>query len=98
MLGPVALRFGFKLLGGVNSMPIPQYRSRNLQSCEVVFQREGHDVETLYWAGPMEEARELAREIAFKGGADTFRIIEFTGSDTEVMLWPALTSPEMPSV
>ena len=54
-----------------------QYRDKNLRSCEVVFQREGYDVETLYWAGPMEEVRELAEEIAFKGGADTYRIVEF---------------------
>ncbi len=57
------------------------YRDRNPLSCEVVFQRGGHDVETLYWAGPMEEVRELAQEIAFKGRADTFRIVEFAGND-----------------
>jgi len=53
-----------------------QYRDKNLRSCEVVFQREGYDVETLYWAGSMEEVRELAEEIAFMGGADTYRIAE----------------------
>ena len=56
-----------------------QYRDTNLRSCEVVFQRGGYDVETLYWAGPMEEVRELAQEIAFRGGADTYRIVEFSG-------------------
>jgi hypothetical protein len=57
-----------------------QYRDENLWSCEVVFQREGYDVETLYWAGPMEEVRVLAEEIAFRGGADTYRIVEFSDS------------------
>jgi hypothetical protein len=57
-----------------------QYRDENLRICEVVFQREGHDVETLYWAGPMEEVRVLAEEIAFRGGADTYRIVEFSDS------------------
>jgi hypothetical protein len=57
-----------------------QYRDKNLRSCEVVFQREGYDVETLYWAGSMEEVQELAEEVAFRGGADTYRIVEFSGS------------------
>ena len=61
-------------------MPTGEHLNRSLQSCELIFQREGHDVETLYWAGSMAEAQELAREIAFRGGADGFRIIEFTGS------------------
>jgi hypothetical protein len=52
------------------------YLNRNPRSYEVIFQREGHEVETLYWTGPMEEVRELAGEIAFRGGADAFRIIE----------------------
>ena len=56
-----------------------QYRDKKLRSCEIVFQREGYDVETLYWAGSMEEVRELAQEIAFRGGADTYRIVEFSG-------------------
>ena len=56
-----------------------QYRDKNLRSCEIVFQREGYDVETLYWAGPMEEVRVLAEEIAFRGGADTYRIVDFSG-------------------
>jgi hypothetical protein len=53
---------------------------KKLRSCEVVFQREGYDVETLYWSGSMEEVRELAEEIAFRGGADTYRIVEFSDS------------------
>jgi hypothetical protein len=57
-----------------------RYRDKKLRSCEIVFQREGYDVETLYWAGSIEEVRELAEEIAFRGGADTYRIVEFSGS------------------
>jgi hypothetical protein len=69
---------GSIFLTGVNLMLVRQSRKRNLLSCEVVFQREGYDVETLYWAGSKEEVRELAQEIAFKGGADTYRIVEFS--------------------
>ena len=69
-----------------------QYRDKNLRSCEVVFQREGYDVETLYWAGSMEEARELAEEIAFTGGADTYRIVEFSGSRPGNDHWSASAS------
>ncbi len=56
-----------------------QYRDKNLQGYEVVFQREGYDVESLYWAGSMEEVREVAQEMAFRGGADAYRIVEFSG-------------------
>jgi hypothetical protein len=56
------------------------------RSCEVIFQREGYDIETLYWAGSMAEAQELAQEIAFRGGADAFRIIEFVGDRPGVVL------------
>ena len=58
-----------------------QYRDKNLRSCEVVFQRDGYDVERLYWSGSMQEVRELAEEIALRGGADTYRIVEFSDSD-----------------
>jgi len=61
-----------------------RYREKKPPSCEVVFQREGYDVETLYWAGSMEEVQELAEEIAFRGGADTYRIVEFSGSGMTV--------------
>jgi hypothetical protein len=57
-----------------------QHRDKNMRSCEVVFQREGYDVGTLYWAGSMEEVRELAEGIASRGGADTYRIAEFSDS------------------
>jgi hypothetical protein len=58
-----------------------EHLNRSLQSCEVIFQREGHDVETLYWAGSTAEVQELAQQIAFRGGADAFRIIEFACGD-----------------
>ena len=57
------------------------YRDKNQHSCEVVFQRQGYDVQTLYWVGSMEEVRELAEEIASRRGADTYRIVEFSGRD-----------------
>ena len=57
-----------------------RYHKRTPQSCTVVFQRKGYDVETLYWAGSIDEARELAEEIAFKAGVDTYRIVEFSGN------------------
>jgi len=58
-------------------------RPNKRMSYEVVFQRDGRDVETLFWAGPLEETRELARGIAFKGGGDAVRIIALTDSDVE---------------
>ena len=54
-----------------------QHLDRSTQGWEVIFQREGFDVETIYWAGPMAEAQELGREIVFRGCADAFRIVEF---------------------
>jgi hypothetical protein len=86
------LRFGFKPLTDVNSMLTHQCRDKNLRSCEVVFQREGYEVETLYWSGSMEEVRELAEEIAFRGGADTYRIVEFSDSGPGKDGWSASAS------
>ena len=57
-----------------------QHRDKNIRNCEVVFQREGYDVETLYWAGSIEEVRELAEEIAVRGGAEAYWIVEFFSS------------------
>ena len=73
-------------------MLIHQYRSKNLRSYEVAFQRDGYDVETLYWSGSMEEVRELAEEIAFRGGADTYRIVEFSDSGPGSDHWSASAS------
>jgi hypothetical protein len=46
-------------------------------SYQVVFQREGHRIETIYWTGSLEETRELAQGIARRLAADVFQIIEF---------------------
>ena len=46
-------------------------------SYQVVFQRECHHIETVYWTGSLEETRELARRIAIQLAANDFRIIEF---------------------
>jgi hypothetical protein len=62
---------------------------------QVVFQRQGHDIETLYWAGSLEETQELARQIASRGGADAFRIVEFPGNGAEGTLERA-PLPERP--
>jgi hypothetical protein len=59
---------------------LTQCRDKNLRNYEIVLQRGGYDVETLFWAGSVEEVRELAEEIAFRGGADTYRIVEFSGA------------------
>jgi hypothetical protein len=59
----------------------PQYRGKNMRSCQVVFQRQGHDVvESIFWAGSVEEVRELAEWIVLRGGADTYRIVDLSGS------------------
>lgn len=63
-----------------------RYRDRSSMSYEIVFQRQGHDVETIYWAGPLAETRELARGIAFKGGSDAFRINALTDCHDEGIL------------
>jgi hypothetical protein len=57
-----------------------QYCGKNMRDCEVVFQRQGFDVESIFWAGPMKEVRELAERIALRGGAETYRIVDLSGS------------------
>jgi hypothetical protein len=42
------------------------------------FQREDHEIVTLYWMGSLDETRDLAKQIALNCGADIFRIMEFT--------------------
>ena len=61
-------------------MPNHEHRDKNLLSCAVVLQFSGCDVETLFWVGSVEEIRILAEEIAFRAGADTYRIVELTGN------------------
>jgi hypothetical protein len=50
---------------------------RDTLSYQIVFQREGHRIETIYWTGSLEETRELAKRIACRLAADDMQIIEF---------------------
>jgi hypothetical protein len=50
--------------------------------CKVVFQRAGGEIETLYWAGSLEETISLARNVAFECGFEEFSIFE--SGDAEV--------------
>jgi hypothetical protein len=54
---------------------------RKPMNYQVVFQRDGHDIETLYWAGSRGEIRKLSAEFALKCGADVFQIVRLAGSD-----------------
>jgi hypothetical protein len=63
-----------------------RYSDNHQRACEVVFQRGGYDVETLYWAGSVQEVRELAEAIARRGGADAYRIVELSRSSENAHL------------
>ena len=43
---------------------------------EAVLQRNGEEIQTLYWNGSLQETVNLARTIAVKCEADRFRVIE----------------------
>jgi hypothetical protein len=60
-------------------------------SYQVVFQRECHYIETVYWTGSLEETRELARRIAIQLAANDFRIIEFNRDAPEPAVKRGLT-------
>jgi hypothetical protein len=47
----------------------------------VVIEKDGRNIQTLYWAGSLEETRWLAREIARKYAAGGLRIFEFGGAE-----------------
>ena len=51
-----------------------------LMGYQVVFRRNGRDVETVYWTGSLDETLRLARKLTVACEADAFRIIEFTGN------------------
>ena len=51
---------------------------------QVVFQRSGCDVETVYWSGPLHETQKIARTIAFNWAADTFLIIDFDDTGAKI--------------
>jgi len=46
---------------------------------QVVLQRGGQDLQTLYWKGSLGETQKLARAIALELDADLFRIIDLDG-------------------
>ena len=47
----------------------------------VVIEKDGRNIKRLYWAGPLEETRRLARKIACKYAADGLRIFELGGAE-----------------
>ena len=52
---------------------------------QVVLERNGLDIETLYWTGSLNETRELARRVAVERDADVIRILQFDGGGQEVL-------------
>lgn len=48
-------------------------------SYRIVIQKNGSNIQTLYWTGSLEETRSLARKIACEYEADTLRIFELKG-------------------
>jgi hypothetical protein len=50
---------------------------RDTSTYQVVFQREGRYIGTIYWTGSLEETRVLAKRIALRLSADDLRMIEF---------------------
>jgi hypothetical protein len=52
-------------------------RDRDTLTYQVVFQRGGRYIGTIYWTGSLEETRVLAKRIALKLAADDHRMIEF---------------------
>jgi hypothetical protein len=47
----------------------------------VVIEKDGQNVQTLYWGGSLEETRRIARKIARKSAADVLRIFELGGAE-----------------
>ena len=47
----------------------------------VVIERDGQNIQTLYWGGSLEETRSIARKIACKYAADALRIFELGGAE-----------------
>jgi hypothetical protein len=47
----------------------------------IVIEKDGLNIRRLYWAGPLQETRRLARKIAFKYAADGLRIFELGGAE-----------------
>jgi hypothetical protein len=63
----------------------PAYGSKGIAMVyEAVIQRNGGEIQTLYWNGSLQDTVNLARAIALKCEADRFRIIEFAHNGAEV--------------
>lgn len=50
-------------------------------SYRVVIEKDGENMQTLYWGGSLEEARGIARKLARKSAADVLRIFELGGAE-----------------
>jgi hypothetical protein len=62
----------------------------------VVFYRNGHEIETLYWTGSFQETQTLARKIACKGGA-LFRIFKLSDGAEPHSEGPGITPGIIPA-
>ena len=50
-------------------------------SYRVVIEKDGQNIQTLYWGGSLEETRRVARKLACKYAADGLRIFELAGAE-----------------
>jgi hypothetical protein len=50
-------------------------------SYRVVIEKDGQNIQTLYWGGSLQETRRIARKIACKYAADGLRIFELDGAE-----------------
>jgi hypothetical protein len=50
-------------------------------SYRVVIEKDGQNIQTLYWGGSLEETRRIARKMACKYAADSLRIFELGGDE-----------------
>jgi hypothetical protein len=58
-----------------------QYCGTGTPRYRVAIEKDGHNIQTLYWAASLEETRRLARKIARKYAADGLRIFELGGAE-----------------
>ena len=64
-------------------------------SYKVSFQKNGREIETLYWNGSLEETRRLATQVAIECKADAFQIFDSTDAETPLETHPPL--PKQPN-
>jgi hypothetical protein len=50
-------------------------------SYRIVIEKDGQNIQTLYWGGSLAETRRIARKIACKYAADGLRIFELGGAE-----------------